>query len=45
MSQLTRLTLTFLAGLATITAVHGALNLDWFKEHRKQLLVGHLPVT
>lgn len=45
MSQLTRLSLAFLAGLALITAAHGTLNLDWFEAQRKQLLVGHLPVT
>ncbi|GJM21777.1 MAG: hypothetical protein DHS20C15_16920 [Planctomycetota bacterium] len=45
MSQLTRLTLIFLAGLAFVTSLHGALNLGWFEEHRNELLVGHLPVT
>lgn len=45
MSQLTRLSLVFVLGLAGITALHGVLNLDWFAEHRRQLLVGHLPVT
>ena len=45
MSQLTRLALLFAAGLAAISLAHGALNLGWFEEHRKQLLVGHLPVT
>lgn len=45
MSQLSRLILIFLTSLGAITLAHGALNLEWFAEHRRQLLVGHLPVT
>lgn len=45
MSQAARILTAFLLFLAGITLAHGALNLGWFEKGRKQLRVGHLPVT
>lgn len=46
MSQAFRILLAFAVFLTAITFAHGVMNLDWFKDtSRKQLVVGHLPVT
>ncbi len=44
-SQLSKFILLFLIGLGAVTMAHGTYNLKWFETKRKQLLVGHLPVT
>lgn len=46
MSQAFRILLAFAAFLVAITLAHGLMNLHWFQgSGRKQLIVGHLPVT
>ena len=46
MSHALRILLAFAGFLAAITLAHGWMNLGWFEQRtRKELVVGHLPVT